>query len=91
MLTDTCSLLACGIHYYLWIHTIPNWCDYRIGHETVVLDGGEVTHKSTKVNIDQLAEWDAGHNAACDKLDQQSIRDDSSDVTETNANPKETA
>lgn len=91
LLTCFCSLLACGIYYYLWIHAIPQWRGYRIRHETVVLDGGEVTHRLTKVNVDQLAEWDAAHNAAGDKLDRESVSDDSSDVIESTATPKETA
>lgn len=91
MLTHCCSLLACGVYYYLWIHAIPQWRGYRIRHETVLLDGGEVTHRLTKVNVANLAEWDATHNAAGDKFDQRSISDDSSGVIESSAKPKETA
>lgn len=91
MLTSYDSLLACGVYYYLWIHAIPKWCGYRIRHETVVLAGGEVTHRLVKVDLDKLDEWDAKHDAGGDQVGQIIDTDSSADsVIESGVKPKQT-
>lgn len=92
ILTGRDSLVACGIYYYLWIHAIPKWRGYRIRHETVALEGGEVTHRLVKVDLDKLAEWDAKHDAGGDELGQGVSSDSAtSSLVESNVKPKETA
>lgn len=77
----------------LWIHAVPKRRDYRNRHETVVLAGGEVTHRLTKVDVEQLEAWDARHNAGGDEIVQgANVSDGSnSDIVEPSIKPKETA
>ncbi|OAL40595.1 hypothetical protein AYO20_00331 [Fonsecaea nubica] len=56
-------LVACAAYYLLWVYLLPRWRGYRIRHEKVLLDGGEVTHKLVKVPLDQLEAWDREHDA----------------------------
>lgn len=60
---STHSLIACFVYYYFWVHLIPRWRGYRIRHEKLVLEGGEVTHKLVKVPLEQLELWDQTHDA----------------------------
>jgi hypothetical protein len=57
------SLLVCGAYYALWIWILPRLGKYRIRHQKIVLNGGEVTHKLVKVPLAQLQSWDAEHDA----------------------------
>lgn len=45
----------------VWI--IPYFGRYRVRHEKLVLAGGEVTHKLTKVKLENLEAWDKEHDA----------------------------
>ncbi|RMZ87064.1 hypothetical protein DV736_g5712, partial [Chaetothyriales sp. CBS 134916] len=56
-------LVACAVYYVFWIDLLPRWRGYRIRHQKVVLDGGEVTHKLVKVPLDRLDAWDRDHDA----------------------------
>jgi len=53
----------CAVYYFLWIYALPRWGGYRIKHERVELDGGEVAHKLVKISLDRLEEWDREHDA----------------------------
>lgn len=44
----------------IWI--IPYFGRYRVRHEKIVLEGGEVTHKLTKVKLENLEAWDKEHD-----------------------------
>jgi amino acid transporter len=61
-------IVACFVYWTSWVHFIPRWRGYRIQHEKVVLDGGEVTHKLIKVPHDKLNEWNNEHDAQGRKL-----------------------
>lgn len=56
-------LLASGVYYVLWVYALPKWRGYRVRHEKLVLDGGEVTHKLVRVPVEQLDVWDREHDA----------------------------
>lgn len=73
------SLVACGVYYYVWIWLLPRWKGYRVRHEKVILDGGEITHVLVKVKLSQLAEWDRKHDAAGAVVENER-NDDSSGV-----------
>ena len=61
-LTDY-SIFACVIYYAVWVWILPHYGRYRVVHEKVVLDGGEVTHKLVKVPLESLETWDREHDA----------------------------
>ncbi|KAL2437194.1 High-affinity methionine permease [Exophiala dermatitidis] len=56
-------IIACFVYYAFWLWILPRFRGYRIRHEKLVLEGGEVTHKLVKVPVDQLEHWDATHDA----------------------------
>ena len=58
------SLLACGIYYYFWAFLIPKWKGYKLRQEQLSLDGGVQSNRLKKVPNDEVAEWDATHDAA---------------------------
>lgn len=62
-------LIACGVYYVLWVYALPRWRGYRIRHERLVLEGGEVTHKLIKVPVERLDAWDREHDAQGGKID----------------------
>ncbi|KAI4215640.1 MAG: hypothetical protein LQ351_002109 [Letrouitia transgressa] len=55
-------LVFCGVYYSLMIWIIPYFGRYRVRHEKIVLEGGEVTHKLTKVKLENLEAWDKEHD-----------------------------
>ncbi|KAG0156140.1 hypothetical protein PDIDSM_3316 [Penicillium digitatum] len=57
-------LLACGIYYYFWAFLIPKWKGYKLRQEQLSLDGGVQSNRLKKVPNDEVAEWDATHDAA---------------------------
>lgn len=56
-------MLGCGIYYYAWIWLLPKLRGYRIRQEVLTLEDGAQSHKVIKVPVEQLAEWDATHDA----------------------------
>lgn len=83
------SLVACAVYYWLWIHVIPKWRGYRMRHETVVLDGGEVTHRLVRVKLSKLEEWDKLHDAAGALVTSDSSQDNSSGILATSIEGKQ--
>lgn len=63
VVTGTGILLGCGIYYYAWIWLLPKLRGYRIRQEVLTLEDGAQSHKVIKVPVEQLAEWDATHDA----------------------------
>ena len=76
VITGIGILLACVAYYVLWVHAIPRWRGYRIRHEKLVLEGGEVTHKLIKVPVDRLAVWDQEHDAQGKKIGSDASSDE---------------
>ncbi|EXJ92072.1 hypothetical protein A1O3_00622 [Capronia epimyces CBS 606.96] len=56
-------LVACFIYYAAWVWILPHFGQYRIRHEKLVLEGGEVTHVLVKVPLHELEIWDQTHDA----------------------------
>lgn len=81
----TYSIIACFVYYAFWLWILPRFRGYRIRHEKLVLEGGEVTHKLVKVPVDQLEHWDATHDAYGAEIS----RDGSSDEDGLAARPPE--
>ncbi|KAI9740220.1 MAG: hypothetical protein M1834_004798 [Cirrosporium novae-zelandiae] len=58
------SLVICGVYYWLWIHLLPKLGRYQICQVVLELDdGAAMTHKLIKVPDENLADWDAEHDA----------------------------
>ncbi|CAI7649885.1 unnamed protein product [Penicillium manginii] len=57
-------LLACGAYYWLWAFLLPKWQGYQLRQELIHFDDGAQSNQLRKVPIDQVAEWDATHDAA---------------------------
>ncbi|KAL5365158.1 amino acid permease-domain-containing protein [Aspergillus floccosus] len=53
----------CGAYYFLWIKVLPKRGGYQFRQTIIQLDGGASAHRLVKVPNDQLAEWDAEHDA----------------------------
>ena len=73
-------ILACVIYYVVWVWILPHFGRYRIVHEKVVLDGGEVTHKLVKVPLEALETWDQEHDAQGRELGRNDESDPASPV-----------
>ncbi|KUI72528.1 High-affinity methionine permease [Cytospora mali] len=56
-------LLACGLYYWVWATLLPKWKGYELRQEVVVLGGGAESHRLRKVPVNEVAEWDAEHDA----------------------------
>jgi hypothetical protein len=69
-------LLACGAYYVVWVYALPRWKGYRVRHEKLVLEGGEVTHRLVKVPLAQLDMWDQEHDAQGAKVGTRGSSDD---------------
>lgn len=78
-LTDF-SLLGCLVYYAIWVWILPHYGGYRIMHEKVVLDGGEVTHKLVKVPLESLERWNQSHDAQGRAVSRESESDSASPV-----------
>lgn len=63
------SILVCFAYYGLWIWVLPHYGKYKIRHESLVLEGGEVTHKLVKVPLEKLSAWDQEHDAQGRQVD----------------------
>ncbi|KAF6807388.1 high-affinity methionine permease [Colletotrichum sojae] len=57
-------LLACGLYYWIWAVQIPKWRGYELRQELVDLGDGAQSHHLRKIPYDQVAEWDATHDAS---------------------------
>ncbi|KKY32048.1 putative high affinity methionine permease [Diaporthe ampelina] len=57
-------LIACGTYYWFWAKLIPQWKGYQLRQEVIKLDNGAQTHEIKRVPNDELAEFDATHDAA---------------------------
>lgn len=57
------SLIACGTYYWFWAKLIPKWKGYQLRQEVIKLDNGAQTHEIKKVPNEELAEFDATHDA----------------------------
>ncbi|KAK0730147.1 amino acid permease-domain-containing protein [Lasiosphaeris hirsuta] len=57
-------LVGCGVYYYFWVSLMPKLRGYRIRQVVLdVDDGAAQSHKLVKVPVEELAEWDATHDA----------------------------
>ncbi|XPS81088.1 hypothetical protein M3J09_013031 [Ascochyta lentis] len=63
VVTGIAILVVCGLYYVGWIYVIPKVRGYRIRQGLITLDSGARSHKLFKVPIDELAAWDATHDA----------------------------
>ena len=61
--------MLCAIYYALWVWILPYLGHYRIRHEKLVLDGGEITHKLIKIPVEELTSWDRSHDAQGMRVD----------------------
>ena len=68
-LTHSYSLVACAIYYVIWVWVLPYYGGYRVRHERLELEGGEVTHVLTKVPVERMEGWDREHDAQGRKVD----------------------
>ncbi|KAL0941687.1 high-affinity methionine permease [Colletotrichum truncatum] len=57
-------LLACAAYYWLWASLIPKWRRYKLRQELVSFEDGAQSNQLRKVPYDQVAEWDATHDAS---------------------------
>lgn len=57
-------IALCGIYYYFWVKIIPRIGNYELRQTVLDVGNGATAHKLIKVPRDQLAEWDAEHDAA---------------------------
>ncbi|KAG2412509.1 hypothetical protein HFD88_010066 [Aspergillus terreus] len=53
----------CGVYYFVWIKVLPKRGGYQFRQTIIQLDGGATAHQLVKVLNDQLADWDAEHDA----------------------------
>ncbi|KAL9622363.1 MAG: hypothetical protein Q9160_003205 [Pyrenula sp. 1 TL-2023] len=77
VVTGIAILVACALYYAFWIKILPHFGNYRIRHEKLVLEGGEVTHRLVKVPLDKLQAWDLEHDAQGRQIVDASSDDDS--------------
>lgn len=64
VVTGVAIVLSCVAYYVLWVKLLPRWRGYRLRQEVLQLDGGAQGHQLVKVPLEQVAEWDATHDAA---------------------------
>lgn len=60
--TNTHSVVACAIYYWVWVYWVPVLRGYRLRQEIIVLENGAQTNNLIKVPVDDLATWDAEHD-----------------------------
>ncbi|MCJ1346050.1 hypothetical protein MMC31_004261 [Peltigera leucophlebia] len=71
-------ILICAVYYALWVQILPHYGRYRIRHERLVLEGGEVTHKLIKVPLEKLKAWDEEHDVQGRKISANALDNDES-------------
>lgn len=57
------SIVGCGVYYAVWKYVLPRFGGYRLRQEVLELEGGAQSHQIVKVPIDDVASWDATHDA----------------------------
>ncbi|KAH8432677.1 high affinity methionine permease [Aspergillus melleus] len=55
---------ACGAYYWIYIKLLPRFGGYEFRQTILKMDGGAVAHKLVKIPREQVASWDAEHDAA---------------------------
>ncbi|KAG6364290.1 hypothetical protein INS49_005890 [Diaporthe citri] len=63
VVTGVGILIACGTYYWVWAKLIPKLKGYQLRQEVIKLDDGAQTHKIKKIPNEELAEFDATHDA----------------------------
>ncbi|EAW11065.1 high affinity methionine permease [Aspergillus clavatus NRRL 1] len=53
----------CGVYYYVWIKVLPRYGGYVYRQTILNMDDGATAHQLVKVPKDQVAKWDAEHDA----------------------------
>lgn len=71
--------MAVGVYYTVWKYVLPHFGGYRLRQEVLVLDNGAQSHQILKVPIEDVATWDATHDAVG-----RPLGDYSSDSKESN-------
>ncbi|KAI4597739.1 hypothetical protein KJ359_004014 [Pestalotiopsis sp. 9143b] len=64
VVTGVAIVLSCVAYYVFWVKLLPRWRGYQLRQEVLQLDGGAQGHQLVKVPLEQVAEWDATHDAA---------------------------
>ncbi|KAB5523079.1 amino acid permease-domain-containing protein [Coniochaeta sp. 2T2.1] len=77
--TGIALIIACGLYYTVWKYVLPRLGGYRLRQEVLVLDNGAQSHQILKVPIEEVASWDATHDAVG-----RPLRDYGSDSKESN-------
>ncbi|KAB5517455.1 amino acid permease-domain-containing protein [Coniochaeta sp. 2T2.1] len=77
--TGIALIIACGLYYTVWKYVLPRFGGYRLRQEVLVLDNGAQSHQILKVPIEEVAQWDATHDAVG-----RPLRDYGSDSKESN-------
>jgi hypothetical protein len=68
----TYSLVACAIYYVIWAYGLPKWKGYQLRQELIALDdNGTQTNRLKKVPNDEVAAWDAVHDASGRRIDSE--------------------
>ncbi|KAG8156440.1 hypothetical protein KVR01_013674 [Diaporthe batatas] len=62
--TGVAILVTCGVYYWFWAKLIPKWRGYQLRQVVIKLDNGAQTHEIKKIPNEELAEFDATHDAA---------------------------
>ncbi|PLB54187.1 high affinity methionine permease [Aspergillus steynii IBT 23096] len=57
-------IAACGAYYWIYIKVLPMFGGYEFRQTILKMDGGAVAHKLVKIPKEQVASWDAEHDAA---------------------------
>ena len=71
-LTGAGIIIFCIIYYYVWVYGIPMWKGYELRQSVLELPDGSITHALIRVNNEDLAEWDATHDASGRSLHESS-------------------
>lgn len=55
--------MICGVYYWLYVKAIPSFRGYALRQEVITFENGDQTNKFAKVRKEDLAQWDATHDA----------------------------
>jgi hypothetical protein len=75
-------LIACAAYWGVWVHLLPKWKGYRVRHERLVLDGGEVTHRLVKIPLKDLEKWDEEHDGQGQRISGHRVSGSDCDVVD---------
>lgn len=56
-------IALCVIYYFFWVSWLPRWRGYAVRQTVVEFKGGELGHALVNVPKEELAKWDAEHDA----------------------------